>query len=478
VSKAAPVETLGQDDLAAATPTEAPPPASAPRPVVVPKTFARTLPSGLHIIVAPRPGTGLVTVITTVSTGAEADPADAAGLAEFTASLLTRGTRTRSATQLSETVEALGGSLSSGAGWDSSTVNLFVLAARLDDALPLYADVVQNPAFSAEEIERLRTENLNALAVRLSAPGALAQIVAGRVVFGDGPYGHPAEGTPETLKSLNPEAVTTFYRTHYVPNQTTLVFGGDITPARAFALAVRWFGGWPKGQERPAAAPMASVSPGGGRVLVVDKPDAGQAAVTLVRPGIRRADPNYAVARVANAVVGEGYSSWLNREIRIKRGLSYGASSRIDARRDGGLFSGGAQTRNDAVPEVASLLMAQVARLGTETVAPDELNPRRASLLGNYTRGLETGSGLALALANLTPYDLPPSTLSAYVQRLETVNADQIRAFAGQYLDTAQASLVIVGDGRKFLPALRQKFPNLEVIPIDQLDLNHAKLTR
>jgi zinc protease len=225
-------------------------------------------------------------------------------------------------------------------------------------------------------------------------------------------------------------------------------------------------------------APTPAVPQKGGRVVVVDKPDAGQAAVCVARPSIRRADKAYAVGRVANGVLGEGYSSRLNQEVRIKRGLSYGASSGLGARKDSGLFSASAQTRNDAAPEVATLLKAELARLATEAVGASELVPRKAALSGNYARALERGAGLVSAVLSLTDCDLPLSSLNDYLPQVRKVTAPQIQRFAAKDLGAGDASIIIVGDGRQFLSELKKRFPNAEVILADRLDLNKAGLVK
>ena len=475
-SRTAPVTVT--EPSAAVTPLETPPPPAAPGHSAVLKTAEKTLKNGLRVIVVSRPGTGLVTLDAEVKAGVVDDPPSAAGLAEFTASLLTRGTQSRSASQIAEEAEALGGSVRSGAGMDSSTVSLSVLSARLADAMPLYTDVLLHPAFTPKEQDRLRSEDLDGLTVGLRAPGTLARYVASRVIFGDTRYGHQPGGTPESLKAIRPSDVTDFYHNAYTPQHTVLVFGGDITPAAAFALAEKYFSGW-SGSNTPKVLTPNSISASTARrVIVVDKPDAGQAAVLLVRTGVRRADPNYEIARVANSVLGEGYSARLNQEIRVKRGLSYGASSRFEEWRDGGLFIASAQTRNDAVPEVAALLESELSRLSAEGVSEEELIPRKAALSGNYSRRVETGAGLTGAVASLLVYDLSLSSLNTYLTKVQAVTSAQIKTFAENRLNMAQASIVIVGDGRKFLTALRQKYPATEVIPIADLDLNRATLRK
>lgn len=460
------------------TPVETPPPPTAPHRAVFPKAAEKRLANGLRVVVVPRPGTGLVSVEAVVKAGGASDPANASGLANFTASLLTRGTRTRSAVEIAEQSEALGGAISSGAEWDSSTVSLSMLSSRLAEAMPLYADVLLHPAFAPDEQEKVRTESLDSQTVALRSPGTIARYVAARVVFGDTVYGHQLGGTPESLQAIRPSDVTEFYGKHYTPQQTTLVFGGDISPSAAFALASKYFGGW-KGVPDAAAIPGTPVQAlPGNRVVVIDKPDAGQAAVLMAGPGIRRGDPDYEVARVANSVLGEGYSARLNQEIRVKRGLSYGAGSRFDERRDGGLFVASAQTRNDAVPEVAFLCEQELTRLAGWEVPTPELTTRKSALSGNYSRHLETVSGLTDSVASLITYDLPLASLNTYLPKVQRVTPAQVKAFTGTRLQASQSSIIIVGDGSKFLTALRQRYPQTEVIPVADLDLNRASLKK
>jgi len=460
------------------TPQETPPPPAAPRTVTFPTPIEKKLPNGVRVVVIPRRGTGLVSLSAAIKAGSVFDPNTAAGLADFTASLLTRGTKTHSAPQIAETIEALGGSLSSAAGWDEANVNLSSLSSRLGEALPTFAEVVRSPAFAAEEIERLRSENLDGLTVALRSPGTLARLTAARVVFGDSGYGHSPNGTPETIKALDARQINGFYKGHFQPQNTVLVFGGDIDPDAAFAYAKKYFGNWKAQRVAAPPAPAPAVPQKGGRVVVVDKPDAGQAAVSVARRTIRRADPEYAVGRVANGVLGEGYSSRPNQEVRIKRGLSYGASSGLGARRESGLFSASAQTRNDAASEVATLMKAELSRLATEPVAASELVPRKAALSGNYARQLETGAGLVSAVASLIACDLPPSSLNDYLPQVQTVTPPEIQRFAAKNLGAADASIIVVGDGRQFLAELKKQFPSTEVIPLDKLDLNKAGLVK
>nr|MDQ3803257.1 insulinase family protein [Acidobacteriota bacterium] len=226
-----------------------------------------------------------------------------------------------------------------------------------------------------------------------------------------------------------------------------------------------------------AAKRDAAAKPSAQRVVVVDMPGAGQAAVVLARPGISRTDPAYFSGIVTNAVLS-GYSGRLNQEIRIKRGLSYGARSQLDVRREAGPFVASAQTKNPSGAEVASLLLGEVGRLGNEPVLDAELTPRKAVLIGGFGRSLETTEGLVNQIASLALYGLSLDEINNYIRNVQAVTAAEIRQFAGSRLGATDASIIIVGDAKEFLEPLRKQFKTVEVIPLSELDLNTAALRK
>jgi len=204
-------------------------------------------------------------------------------------------------------------------------------------------------------------------------------------------------------------------------------------------------------------------------------PDAGQAAVLVTRRGLARTDPAYISSQVTNAVLGGGYSSRLNEEIRIKRGLSYGAGSGFDTRRGVGPFVARVQTKNESAAEVAKLVLDELGKLRADAVPQDELTPRKAMLEGDFGRSLETNAGLASAVGSLALNGLPLDEINRYVTSVESVSAADVQRFSTEHF-AGDASVVIVGDASKFLDALKKDFKNVEVIPVAKLDLNSATL--
>ena len=465
--------------VCAQTPQATPPPPAPPRSASIPKPVEQTLPNGLRVIVIERRESPLISAQLLIKNGGEVDPPELAGLADMTANLLTKGTQTRDATKIADQIESLGGSLQSSARWDSSSATVGVMSSKIGPAMEILADVVRRPTFKSEEVERLRQQYLDNITLALGDPGSIARFVAARVVFGDAPYGHPLGGTTESLTRITPADITKMHGRYYRPDNAILVIGGDITAKEGMALATRHFGDWSK----PSTPLLADVghteanAPKTGRVVVIDKPDAGQAAVYLARTGIDRRDPDFFRGIVTNSVLS-GYSGRLNQEIRIKRGLSYGAGSALDTRRRVGPFVASAQTKNESGAEVAGLLLEEVAKLSSAPPSEAELTPRKAVLIGNFSRSLETVDGVVSQIGALASYGIGLEEINRYINSVQAIGPQDVQKFAGTRLDAKTSNIVIVGNAKLFLPELQKKYPNVEVIPVAELDLNTALLRK
>ncbi|MFI4974225.1 MAG: M16 family metallopeptidase [Caulobacterales bacterium] len=447
----------------------APPPVGAPVTPSLPTPVERTLPNGLRVIVVNSTALPLVSVDLSFRAGAASDPAGLAGDASLTATLVTEGTGQRSARDIARQAESIGATLSAGSDWDGSTVSLNVMPDRLDEAMPIMADVARNPAFASSELERARKEQLDGLEVGYQEPGTVAALASAPVVYAGTPYGHAQGGSPASLKRLARQDLARFHATYWRPDNAILVLTGDITPERGFALASRAFGEWTHAAT-PTPQPSDAQPKADPRAVVVDLPASGQAAVVLVKPAIRRNDPRYYQGLVADAVLGGGYSARLNEEIRVKRGLSYGASASFNPHLTLGAFSASAQTKNESAPEVIGLIRQEMGKLATDPATPDELSARTSSLVGEYGRTLATTGGLAGVVDGLARYGIDLNEIKAYTGKVGAVTAAEVQAFARDVLDPSQASVIVVGDAKAFLPALKPATPNLEVVPIDKFD--------
>lgn len=463
----APTTTAAPQTTVAPDTTVAPPPPAAPREVKLPQPVEKTLENGLRVIVVPKHDIPLVAARLLIKTGAAADPKS--GVAHLTADVLTKGTKTRTAEEIARGIEALGATMSAEAQWDASSIDVSVMAKYLPKAMEFVADVARNATFAKDEFEREQAQTIDVLQVELSEPAAIAQAVAARLTFGSAPYGNRLAGTPATVKGIQREDLVAFHKARYRPDNAVLVLAGDVKPETAFQIAQSAFGSW-KSAGAPAAQPAKAPAKTTPRVVIIDMPESGQSAVVVARPGIRRADPAYFPALVTNSVLGAGYSSRLNQEIRIKRGLSYGAGSSFDPRADVGPFTASAQTKHESAGEVAGIIVGELARLSQDDVPEAELTPRKATLIGGFAQSLEATSGIVNRISTLALHGLPLSEIHRYISGVQAVTAGQVRKFAASNLGP-DVNIVIAGNAKAFEPALRKQFSDVEVISLGELDL-------
>ncbi len=453
------------------------PPAPGPAPALqLPTPTVHTLANGLQVISVRRAGLPLVTAQVVVRSGGEMDPPHLAGLADLTATLLTRGAAGRSAPQIADAAETLGGSLSADAGWDQSAVSMTVTTPRLPQALALLATVVRQPDFSAAELKRAQTQAIDDVRLELSQPSALAELAVSRSVFGGGAYGHARSGTPTSIARIRRADVQHLHDALYRPDNAILILAGDITPAQAQEWAQASFGDWRKPATALPSRPAGSAAASLPAVLMIDQHGAGQAGVVAAHVAPPRKDADYYVGAVANAVLGGSYSARLNEEIRIKRGLSYGARSDLQPRRDTGLWLALAQTKNPSAPQVVELLLGEFQRLGKTPLDAAELAARKATMIGAYGRSLETTAGLAARIGALAVYGIPLEEIGRYVQRVQDVTPAQIAAYASTHLAAKASKIVVVGDAKQFSATISKVHPQAQLLEATALDLDSATL--
>jgi len=447
-----------------------PPPGSAPQ-VAAPEIVEQTLANGLTVVAAQTGNVPLATMTVLVPGGVKSDPRAKAGIALLAASLAEKGTANRSAEEIAAALESLGATFGGTAASDGSYFSLTAPVANMRAAGEILADVIRNPVYPQDELERERQRQIDGLQVALKDPGALAEYVAQVVAYGEAPYGTLAEGTPQSLASITRDDLLEHSTGWWHPAATQVIVSGGIAPDDAIALTQSLFGDWiVEGNPRePVANPAGKATVP--HTVVVDMPEAGQAAVVLANRAIARGDDDYYSLVLANSVLGGGSSGRLFQEVRNKRGLSYGAYSSLPSRADAAFLSASAQTKNESADEVAQVLLDQFARLGSEPLAEDLLARRRLYLAGNYARSLESSAGFNGIVAGLLLQGIEPAEAARYAERLQAVTPAQAANAAASYVSPDRATLVIVGDAKQFVDDLRAIRSDVVVIPADQLDL-------
>ena len=456
-------------------PSEQAPRPLAAREVTFPPYEVRTLANGLQVIAVLHHEQPAVSMRLLVRAGSVQDPAGKVGVASLTAALLDQGTTTRSAEQIADQIDFIGGALGTGSGPDLSFVNAVVMKDSFGVGLDLIADVARNPAFAPEEIDRQKQQTISSLQVNFQDPDYIANVLFDRLVYGFHPYGLPNNGTPETLAGLTREDLRAYHRRYFVPNNMILAIVGDVTGDEAFAGAERVFGSWPHAEV--VTEKIIEPPPSTRRIVIVDKPDAVQTEIRVGQLAIPRKHPDYMAWDLAVKILGGEGANRLHRVLRSERGLTYGASADTEARKQAGAYVAETDTRTDTTGEVLRLMIDEFAKLPRDRVFERELSDAQAYLSGSFPLTIETPNDIATQVLNVVFYDLPVAEIGTFPQRVQAVTPDDIQRVSRQYIRTDRLSIVLVGNAAAFIPQLRQVgFSEFDVIPIAQLNLMSATL--
>ena len=458
-------------------PSESPPRPLQPRPLKIPPYEVRTLANGMQVVAVSHHEQPAVTMRLLVRAGAAQDPQGKGGVASLAASLLDQGTTTRSAQQIADQIDSIGGAMSTGSGMDLTSVDAVVMKDSFDVALGLVADVIRNPAFSAGEIDRQKEQALSSLRLNAGDPDYLASALVNRLVYGFHPYGIPGSGTADTLARITAEDLRVYHRRYFLPNNMVLAIVGDVSVEESFAAAERVFGAWPRG-EVPAWTPTAS-PPATRRIVVVDKPDAVQTEIRVGQLAIERKHPDYTTWDLTVKILGGEGANRLHRVLRSERGLTYGAEADTVARKHAGHYVAETDTRTDTTGEALRLMVDEFSRLQRQRVSERELADAQAYLAGSFPLTVETPNDIAGLVINAVFFELPVEDVATYRERIQAITPDDLQRVARLYIKPDRLSIVLVGDATSFLPQLRSAgFTDVEVIPIADLDLTSGTLRR
>jgi zinc protease len=443
------------------------PPAAASEPAFHPPPWRRfRLKNGLDVVLVEFHDLPLLDFNLMVKTGGAANPPDRAGLADFTARMLTEGTKTRGALDIADQVAALGATLSAGSSWDASNVSLSTLSKNLDAALDILADVVVHPAFADKDFGRVRDNLLTAIARRTDSPPTVATLAFARLLYGTKhPYGWPMTGTEAPIEKMTPAELRAFYDAHYRPNNAALIVAGDTTEAALRGKLEAAFKLWrPKhvtAHKLPAPAPAAN----GTKIFLIDKPEAPQSSIRVGLVGIERTSPDYFPVTVMNLIFGGGFYR-LDLNLREGKGWTYGARSTFDSRRaPGPFYAGGEFVAPHSADSVAEILK-ELNAMRDADVTDAELARAKDQIIKSFPARFATRANVAAQLAELAIFDLPDSYVTEYTRKVAAVTKDDVRRVARKYLDPGRLTIVVVGDRKT------NEGPLAKLAPVEVRDLD------
>jgi predicted Zn-dependent peptidase len=441
---------IGGETVADATPAEPPaprqpPPASAaPRDVHLPPVVRTALRNGLELNTVQADRLPIVYVRLVIRSGLARSPEALPGLASFVARMLKEGTTTRNSEQLADQIEYIGASLDVSESLDSIAIQMRATSDQLDAVLDLMADLTMRPAFSDEEIARVRDLETDRLAVTYADPSNLARREFFRIAYGSHPYAH-IDLAPSTLERLTRADLVAWHRAHFVPSNAFLVVVGDVAPDRARRSVERAFRGW-RGAPVPALQLPDVPTRTGREILLVHRPGSVQSVIAVGNLTIPRAHPDFVPLDVANQILGGSAASRLFMDLRERRSLTYGAYSGVDELAGVSPFRARAAVPNARTAPAMDGFMEHLERIVREEAPAQEVADAERFLSDSFPLAIDTYGRIAWMVSDLRLFQLPDDYWDTYRSQIRAVTPAQALAAAQAHIHPDRAVVVVVGD--------------------------------
>jgi zinc protease len=399
--------------------------------------------------------------------GSVADPTGKEGLASLTAGLLRKGTKARSADQLSAELDFIGGLLGAGASYDFTAGTAEFIKKDISKGLDLFSDVVLNPTFPHDEVTKMLKQRIDGIAsAKDSADGVIGTYFSS-YLYGGHPYGRPTGGDEKSLAAITRDDVVKFYQTYYAPSGMILAVAGDFDSADMERQLTEKFGAW---ATRPAPAiNLPEATPvAGKRLLLIDKPDSTQTFFTIGNTGINRMDADRVYINVVNTLLGGRFTSMLNTELRIKTGLSYGANSSFSERKARGPFVISTFTQNAKTEEAIDRTLGVLKSLHEKGVTQQDLDSAKAYIKGVMPTRIETSDQLASTIAQLEFYGLDERDVNDYYAKLDAMTLADAQRIIKQHFPLENLVFVLIGKSGEIQNVAKKYAPKLDTKSITQ----------
>ncbi|MCB2212249.1 insulinase family protein [bacterium] len=426
-------------------------------PVKLPDFKHKNLDNGMQVYYIPDHELPLVNVRIMFPAGKLHNPMDKPGLNNFVADMLLKGTENRSATEIAETIDFVGGSINTGAGNNTMYMNCGVMSRDMELGFELMADALMNPTFPEDEIERLRMQRVSGLMTNVDDPGTIADEQWNKWVYGDHPYSQPTVGTVESVQSFTRDDLVMQHQRLIVPGHAVMLLSGDFEYKDAQKLVNKYFSGW-IGNNPPQVLIAGAEADKGREILLIDDPNAVQSEVRMgyILGPYNLGDDMYAFNLMDYIYGGGGFSSRLMKRVRTELGLTYGIYSGLDARVQNAAYSISGSTKNDGTGQFITESLRLMEEAVENGFTQEELRDAKAYMLGSYPRRFETPSQVAGQFQNALILDLgdPDEYIANYRKKMAAVDLDDINEMAKKYLHPDQVRIVVVGNAEVVKPML------------------------
>jgi zinc protease len=432
-----------------------------PIPFSVPGAFETTLDNGLRVVVVQDERLPLVSYRLAFNWGDINDPEGQTGVTSAVASMLNEGTLNYSSRQLADEIERLGASISVHASDDFTILSASTLSLYSSEILRLAAEMILRPSFPEDELDLYRRNTVEHLKFQRSQPGFLAGEQAARLIYGDHPYSRVSP-TAADVEKLTREDLQNLHSSAYVPNNAVLIVVGSVEKDDLLREVKDLFGGWQKGEVGTTVFP-AFPDRAKRTLTIVDRPGSAQSNIVIGNSAIDRRNPDYFPVLVMNQVLGAGASSRVFMNLREEKGYTYGAYTRLNARKLGGDFEATAEVRTAVTGDSLKEFFYELARIRDEEVPQEELADAKNFLTGVFPIRAETQEGMTNLVVNKLLYGLPDDYLQTYREKIEKVSAGDVQRVAREYIRPDEAAIVIVGDAKEIVSQSSEYTDDIEI---------------
>lgn len=401
------------------------------------------LDNGLTLMLMPQTEVPLITVNAVVRAGSIKD--DRAGLASITAQSLVLGNNMASKEQTELLVDSLGASLDATSGVEGSAIEADFMARDAEQMLPLLKAVLTAPSFDQAEYKKLLDKQVAMLAQAKESPRAVIRAYFSAQLFGDHPYGSPTFGDSQSLRGISLDQVEGFYQAHYRPDNTALTIAGDFDAAEMKAYLEGLFSDWQGSGQSGAEEFKQPQGLTSANVLLVDKPDAIETTFLIGGMGISRDNPDYVGLRVINTVLGGRFTSWLNDELRVNSGLTYGARSGFTSYRQAGMFTISTFTQTSTTEEAIDLALTTYARLWEQGIDKATLDSAKAYVKGQFPPDYETAGQLSSLMADMYLFDFGPEFINEFEAKVNGLTVAESKRLIESYFPRDNLQYVLIG---------------------------------
>ncbi len=430
-------------------------------PFNVPKPFKTTLANGLKIVIVEDKRHPLINFRLAFPTGDIFDPENGVGVTSAMAAMLNEGSEKHTSKEVAQEIERLGASLSVSAGFDNAIVKANTLALYRSEILKLIAELVLTPTFPENELELYKQNAIEGLKYQRSQPDFLADEQVSKIIYGSHPYGinSPSE---EDFKKLTREQLVEQHKKLFIPNNAIFIIVGDVEGEGLVKEIEDNFGDWNGGEIENRGFP--GFPERGQRTLtIVDRPGSTQSNIVLANLAIKRNHPDYFPVLVMNQILGAGASSRLFMNLREEKGYTYGAYSKIYAKRFGGAFEATSEVRTAVTGDSLKEFFYELNRIRDEKASEDELTDAENYLTGVFPIRAETQSGLTNLIVSQYLYDLPEDYLETYRENISAVTLEDVERVANEYISPEKLAMIIVGDAEEILPQAKTYTDEVEI---------------